>query len=104
MIYTLIVFVLLLTLTIESNYLGKLKILSLQNITSKSNILTIRHGLLIAFLLWLVYYLFQSEIESLFGKGKESMTDVELETKVVKYRETVNLDLTNGVTKQPVPL
>ena len=68
MIYTLIVFVLLLTLTIESNYLGKLKILSLQNITSKSNILTIRHGLLIAFLLWLVYYLFQREIDSFFRK------------------------------------
>ena len=104
MIYTLITFVILLTFTLEPKYLGKLKLLSLQNITSKPNVQTIRHGLLIAFLLWLVYYLFQSEIESLFGKGKESMTDVELETKVVKYRETVNLDLTNGVTKQPVPL
>jgi len=73
MIYTLIVFVILLTFTIEPKYLGKLKLLSLQNITSKTNVQTIRHGLLIAFLLWLVYYLFHKEIKSFF-QTKESMT------------------------------
>ena len=75
MIYTLIVFVILLTFTIEPKYLGKLKLLSLRNITSKTNVQTIRHGLLIAFLLWLVYYLFHKELKSFF-QTKESMTGI----------------------------
>lgn len=108
MIYTLIVFVILLTFTIEPKYLGKLKLLSLQNITSKTNVQTIRHGLLIAFLLWLVYYLFHKEITSFFRKEKEPMTG-DLSTtsttrKEVKYGDTVNLNLINGESKEQIPL
>lgn len=74
MINTLIVFAILLLLTIEPKYLGKLKIVSLQNILSQSNTQSIQHGLMVAFLLWLVYYLFQSEIEAMFKKiTKEPM-------------------------------
>jgi hypothetical protein len=101
MIYTLIVFVILLTFTIEPKYLGKLKLLSLQNITSKTNVQTIRHGLLIAFLLWLVYYLFHKEITTFFRKEKEPMTEV---NESVKYGDTVNLNLINGESKEPIPL
>jgi hypothetical protein len=68
MITTLIVFAIVLLLTIEPKYLGKLKIVSLQNILSQSNTQSIQHGLMVAFLLWLVYYLFQSEIEAIFKK------------------------------------
>jgi len=68
MITTLIVFAIVLLLTIEPKYLGKLKIVSLQNILSQSNTQSVQHGLMVAFLLWLVYYLFQSEIEAIFKK------------------------------------
>lgn len=108
MIYTLIVFVILLTFTIEPKYLGKLRILSLQNITSKTNVQTIRHGLLIAFLLWLVYYLFHEEITSFFRKEKEPMlgdlSNTSTTRKEVKYGDTVNLNLINGESKEPIPL
>lgn len=74
MITTLIVFAIVLLLTIEPKYLGKLKIVSLQNLLSRSNTQSVQHGLMVAFLLWLVYYLFQSEIEAIFKKiTKESM-------------------------------
>lgn len=74
MITTLIVFAIVLLLTIEPKYLGKLKIVSLQNVLSRSNTQSVQHGLMVAFLLWLVYYLFQSEIEAIFKKiTKESM-------------------------------
>ena len=55
-------------LTLEPKYLGKLGNLALQNIFSKNNAILIRHGLCIAFIIWLIYYLFSEEIQSFFQK------------------------------------
>ena len=55
-------------LTLEPKYLGKLGNLALQNVFSKNNTLLIRHGLCIAFIIWLIYYLFSEEIQSFFQK------------------------------------
>jgi hypothetical protein len=76
MIYIFITFLILLLFTINPKYLGKFKFLALQNVLSKSTTQTIQHGLFLVFILWLLYCLFEKEIQSYFQLNtKENFTN-----------------------------
>ena len=80
MIYILITFLILLLFTINPKYLGKFKFLALQNVLSKSTTQTIQHGLFLVFILWLLYCLFEKEIQSYFQLNeKENFTEEKLD-------------------------
>ena len=80
MIYIFITFLILLLFTINPKYLGKFKFLALQNILSKSTTQTIQHGLFLVFILWLLYCLFEKEIQSYFQLNtKENFTEEKLD-------------------------
>lgn len=74
MFKTIIVFILILLFTLDQKYLGKMKQYSLHSVLSKPIVQTIHQGLLISFVLWLIFYLFQTEIEYIFGFTKENMS------------------------------
>ena len=80
MIYIFITFLILLLFTINPKYLGKFKFLALQNVLSKSTTQTIQHGLFLVFILWLLYCLFEKEIQSYFQLNtKENFTEEKLD-------------------------
>ena len=80
MIYIFITFLILLLFTINPKYLGKFKFLALQNVLSKSITQTIQHGLFLVFILWLLYCLFEKEIQSYFQLNtKENFTEEKLD-------------------------
>ena len=92
MIYILITFLILLLFTINPKYLGKFKFLALQNVLSKSTTQTIQHGLFLVFILWLLYCLFEKEIQSYFEENiEEGFTEnSNKKTEAMKILEKTN--------------
>ena len=92
MIYIFITFLILLLFTINPKYLGKFKFLALQNVLSKSTTQTIQHGLFLVFILWLLYCLFETEIQSYFQLNvKDGFTeDSNEKTEAMKILEKTN--------------
>ena len=101
MIYILITFLILLLFTINPKYLGKFKFLALQNVLSKSITQTIQHGLFLVFILWLLYCLFEKEIQSYFQLNeKENFTEEKLD----QTNEMANKDVdSKQVTPDDLP-
>ena len=101
MIYIFITFLILLLFTINPKYLGKFKFLALQNVLSKSTTQTIQHGLFLVFILWLLYCLFEKEIQSYFQLNtKENFTEEKLD----QTNEMANKDVdSKPVTPDDLP-
>ena len=75
--YVLILIVLLSIVTLKPSYLGMFKAISLHNITSKSNMKTIRAVLLVSLIVSMIYFIFKPQIHGLFTKNVEGFTNEE---------------------------
>jgi tetratricopeptide (TPR) repeat protein len=75
--YVLIIIVLLSIVTLKPSYLGMFKSISLHNITSKSNMKTVRAVLLVSLIVSMIYFIFKPQIHRLFTKNVEGFTDEE---------------------------
>ena len=75
--YVLILIVLLSIVTLKPSYLGMFKAISLYNITSKSNMKTIRAVLLVSLIVSMIYFIFKPQIHGLFTKNVEGFTNEE---------------------------
>jgi tetratricopeptide (TPR) repeat protein len=75
--YVLIIIILLSIVTLKPSYLGMFKAISLYNITSKSNMKTIRAVLLVSLIVSMIYFIFKPQIHGLFTKNVEGFTNEE---------------------------
>lgn len=75
--YVLILIVLLSIVTLKPSYLGMFKAISLHNITSKSNMKTVRAVLLVSLIVSMIYFIFKPQIHRLFTKNVEGFTNEE---------------------------
>ena len=73
--YVLIIIILLSFVTLKPSYLGIFKSISIHNITSKSNMKTIRAILLVSLILSMIYFIFKPQIHGLWVDKIEGMTE-----------------------------